>query len=218
MLLYIKDQDDSLEKYFELAWKYLCFDDQAKGNQSSTKALLATYSSDMGKYIDQAKNVTEGARRRDYDRPLPNFLRIALLDNVWYAGDMMPGRYITPLDVDITNILQKIAREQNTHKDDNIVDIVGYADLLDDMDQQMKQLGYTKGVECLYAMDVGEMFELLLKAGPNAEMYIKYFKEQEDEQRTKEDQRVDRGTDGALRTSGRKERGGTQSSNRSSSL
>lgn len=129
----------------------------------------------MGKYIQEALKVTTGERRRDYDRPLPNFLRIALLQNVWDAGRRMPGDYITPLDTDMKNILQKIAREQNTHKDDNPVDIIGYADLIDDMQIHLGELGYPPDIMVLADMDVGEMFELLLKSGPNGKIYQEYF-------------------------------------------
>lgn len=133
----------------------------------------------MGKYTDLAMMLTTGDRRKDYDRPLPNFLRIALIENVLDAGRRMPGDYITPLDVDLDNIAQKLSRQVYSHKDDNIVDIIGYADLISDIDEHMVELGYNSGIESLKTMDVGEMFRLLLVSGANGAIYSNHFKEKD---------------------------------------
>lgn len=116
----------------------------------------------MMKWVDVALDITEseGDRRRDYGRPLLNFLRIALYENVLHLSDLKRGKLITPLHVAAENILQKRARDDNTFKADNHVDTVGYTNCVDDMNRQMIELGYKNGIQAFDGMSIQEMYDL----------------------------------------------------------
>lgn len=73
-----------------------------------------------------------GERQRDYGHPYVNHERIAQMWNVQLAPKLKTP--ITPRDVALLMIALKLAREVNTPKRDNIVDIVGYANCLDLID------------------------------------------------------------------------------------
>ena len=102
--------------------------------------------------LEEALRVTGGDRRRDYGSAKVNHQRIALL---WAAWDVISSgsdeeiaaalSVIRPLapefreldsarDVAMKMILLKIAREANTPKHDNKVDIAGYARCLSQID------------------------------------------------------------------------------------
>lgn len=71
--------------------------------------------------LQAAADATAGDRQRDYGDPAANFRRIAALWSVYL------GREITPRQVCMLNVLQKVARDSVRAKRDNLVDIAGYA-------------------------------------------------------------------------------------------
>jgi len=97
---------------------------------------MATNYERLTPWLKEAVNITSGERRKDYGRPLINFLRIAI------RWSNLLGIYIPPPMVALMMIDMKIAREQNTHKDDNWIDILGYAATVADMDVEMRELGF----------------------------------------------------------------------------
>lgn len=118
----------------------------------------------MTGWIDIAVAITEEDRPRDYGHPLTNFLRIALHDNIKDAGRRAKGDYITPLDVAERNIGQKLARQYNSHKDDNYIDIMGYSACVDVINQRMIALGYEEGVQAFRKMNLQCLFDLLIRS------------------------------------------------------
>jgi hypothetical protein len=92
------------------------------------------------KWLDEVKRITSGDRRLDYGRPLVNFLRIAIRWSLYL------GRVVTPLDVAVMMIEMKLARNQNEYKDDNFIDIMGYAACIESMDEDLLKLNFTQGV------------------------------------------------------------------------
>jgi uncharacterized protein DUF6378 len=112
-------------------------------------------------WLDIAKEITSSDRQRDYGRPLKNFLRFCLKENIDHAGRRNRGDHITPLDTAHAMINLKSARDVNDFKADNWIDTMGYAATVNDMDNQMKELGYKDGVKAFKTMSVGDMFELL---------------------------------------------------------
>ena len=79
-------------------------------------------------FKDAADTMEE--RANSYGHPINNHRAIADMFTVYLArrfnlpaGDVT----VTPRDVAMLNILQKVCRDANEIKDDNIVDIVGYA-------------------------------------------------------------------------------------------
>jgi hypothetical protein len=86
--------------------------------------------------LEEALRITSGDRRRDYDHPLPNHQRIALLWNA-YEGIKPEGQRgaDSPQDVAAKMILLKLARHVFTPKRDNLVDVCGYARCIALMDE-----------------------------------------------------------------------------------
>ena len=75
--------------------------------------------------LEEAMKCVGGPRRRDYGTPDENFGRIAALWNVQLSGKLTKA--LTPDDVAMLMILLKVARQGNSPKRDNLVDIAGYA-------------------------------------------------------------------------------------------
>lgn len=75
--------------------------------------------------LEEAMKCVGGPRRRDYGTPDENFGRIADLWNVHLKGKL--SKPVTPGDVAMMMILMKVARQANSPKRDNLVDIAGYA-------------------------------------------------------------------------------------------
>ena len=71
--------------------------------------------------LDEAAKCVTGPRRRDYGTPDENFGRIAALWSVQL------GIAVTSMQVAMCLILLKVARQSNSPKRDNLVDIAGYA-------------------------------------------------------------------------------------------
>lgn len=111
-------------------------------------------------FVEELGKITDSERQRDYGHPLFNFLRIALHWNA-YLGERAGGMVLTPVDVALMNVGQKIARLQNTFKDDSVLDIAGYAKCVADMDAKMVELGYVDGVNAFRTMSVYDMQNLL---------------------------------------------------------
>ena len=82
---------------------------------------------------EEANKVAGGDRQRDYGHPLDNHQRIAALWNAYLNNRPKPDADITATDAALLMILLKVAREINTPKRDNLVDICGYAKCLESM-------------------------------------------------------------------------------------
>lgn len=71
--------------------------------------------------LEEAAKCVTGPRRRDYGTPEENFGLIASLWSVQIKHE------VTPMQVAMCLILLKVARQSNSPKRDNLVDIAGYA-------------------------------------------------------------------------------------------
>lgn len=80
--------------------------------------------------FEQAEAIVGGDRYEDYGHPRDNHERTAILWNAYMdaknVGLVLPLDYITAEDVCWLNVLQKMARQMNAKKEDNLVDVVGY--------------------------------------------------------------------------------------------
>ena len=74
--------------------------------------------------LDAAKSITSGERQDDYGDPEDSFECIAAYWTIHLQAVEFP---LKPSDVAKMMILLKLAREENRHKVDNLVDIAGYA-------------------------------------------------------------------------------------------
>jgi hypothetical protein len=71
--------------------------------------------------LDEARILVDGARQKDYGSPDICHSRTALLWSAYLNTE------VTARDVCMMNILQKVSRDSNASKRDNLVDICGYA-------------------------------------------------------------------------------------------
>ena len=78
--------------------------------------------------LETAESVVRGDRMTDYGHPYDNHNCTAMMwgEYLKRAGLMHDDRVMTANDVCMLNILQKVSREANKHKDDTYVDIIGY--------------------------------------------------------------------------------------------
>lgn len=81
----------------------------------------------MTSILDEAKELTSGDHRRDYDAATPNHERIAGAWNWYLQARRDPFAPVSALDVAHMMMLLKLARSCHTPKRDNYVDIAGYA-------------------------------------------------------------------------------------------
>jgi len=79
--------------------------------------------------LDEAKNVTEGARRKSYGHPREHLKSLA---EHWTAylqrrGILPKNKRLEPKDTAMMMVLLKVDREANSDHRDNLVDICGWA-------------------------------------------------------------------------------------------
>lgn len=79
--------------------------------------------------LDKVKNIVNGDRLNSYGLPKESFQRIADYWNIYLSHK--EDNIITPKDVAMMMTLFKLAREENKHKEDNIVDMLAYILLYD---------------------------------------------------------------------------------------
>jgi hypothetical protein len=101
----------------------------------------------------EANNLVSGDRQAAYGHPLDNFQLIADFWNAHlserirkqgYAKDALNGfvlEIVRPEDVGLMMILLKTAREINSHKVDNLVDIPGYAKTVQMIHEERERRG-----------------------------------------------------------------------------
>lgn len=92
-------------------------------------------------WLDQAKEMTTQDRRKHYGHPLPNFIRIAIGWIVTF------DKVLTPLQVAQGMVTLKMARDVNMYKDDDWIDTIGYSNTVQMMNERMKEMGYSTGIE-----------------------------------------------------------------------
>jgi hypothetical protein len=74
--------------------------------------------------LDEARAAVYGARRESYGTPYTNHSRTAVMWSAYLDGK----KVLTPRDVCMLNILQKVSRDRYRETHDNVVDIAGYAE------------------------------------------------------------------------------------------
>lgn len=79
---------------------------------------------ELGDTCAEATRLITKDRRTQYGPPLEDFTRTASLFNV------LTGHDVKPDEICLLMICVKLSRETNVHKVDNLVDLVGYADIL----------------------------------------------------------------------------------------
>ena len=75
--------------------------------------------------LQEASEIRGGSRNADYGDAVQNFERISQM------AQLMTGRTILPEDCVAVMIAVKLCREAYNHKRDNLVDLCGYADIME---------------------------------------------------------------------------------------
>ena len=83
----------------------------------------------MKSILEEAAGIVAGARQQDYGHARESFAKIAMIANV------LTGKDLTPQDCCKILMAVKLARESFQHKRDNLVDLCGYAHLLQELEQ-----------------------------------------------------------------------------------
>lgn len=74
--------------------------------------------------LSEAENIVNGDRQNDYSDPIKNF------ENISKIASVMIGKEITPSECCKVLMAVKLARQSYKHKRDNLVDLCGYSEIL----------------------------------------------------------------------------------------
>lgn len=80
--------------------------------------------------LEEASEIRKGSRNSDYGDATENFKRIAQM------ASLITGTKITPKQCVAVQIAVKLSREAYKHKRDNLVDLCGYADIMQEICEQ----------------------------------------------------------------------------------
>lgn len=83
--------------------------------------------------LAEAEEIVNGIRQSDYGDARESFSRIATIASV------MTGKEISPEDCCAVMIAVKLVRESFAHKRDNLVDLCGYANILNEIRESEKK-------------------------------------------------------------------------------
>ena len=81
--------------------------------------------------IDQARDIIEGDREQTYGEPGLNLRRIADQWSTYISQKYDAGIWLNEEDVCWMMVLLKMSRQINAHKEDNLVDAIGYIALIE---------------------------------------------------------------------------------------
>jgi hypothetical protein len=79
--------------------------------------------------LEEAAEIVAGARHQDYRHARESFAKIATIATV------LTGKDLSPQDCCKVLMAVKLTRESFQHKRDNLVDLCGYAHLLQEIEQ-----------------------------------------------------------------------------------
>lgn len=77
--------------------------------------------------LQEAEEIRQGSRNSDYGDAVDNFKRIAQM------ASLITGTELTPKQCVAVHIATKLSREAYRHKRDNLVDLCGYADIMQEV-------------------------------------------------------------------------------------
>lgn len=83
--------------------------------------------------LAEAENIINGSRNADYGDVVANFKRISEIAETTF------GISINPVEVCQVLLAVKLAREAYLHKRDNLVDLCGYAEILNRLHESEQQ-------------------------------------------------------------------------------
>lgn len=77
--------------------------------------------------LERADKITSEDRQKAYGHPSDNHLITSLMWTAFLRDKLRDGEALNSRDVCMLNILQKVSREAHDEKEDNLVDIAGFA-------------------------------------------------------------------------------------------
>lgn len=83
--------------------------------------------------LAEAEDIVNGSRQSDYGDANESFSRIATIASV------MTGKDLSPEDCCAVMMAVKLVRESFNHKRDNLVDLCGYANILNEIRESEKK-------------------------------------------------------------------------------
>ena len=132
--------------------KYVCedIDGVEEDIKKAAKVIDEKYST-LYPILDEARKIITGNRKDDYGTAEDSFKRIADYWNAYLCHkrdkvdasaheedlpyEFLRGVYLTAKDVAMMMVLFKIAREEHSHKHDNLTDMIGYTALANKMEE-----------------------------------------------------------------------------------
>ena len=79
--------------------------------------------------LSEAEEIVNGSRHSDYGDAKESFSRVATIANV------MTGKELSPEDCCAVLMAVKLVRESFKHKRDNLVDLCGYAHIMNELNE-----------------------------------------------------------------------------------
>ena len=79
--------------------------------------------------LDEAKAIVEGSRQSDYGDPVESFDRIAK------TASMITGKDLSSKECCAVLMAVKVVRESFRHKRDNLIDLCGYAHIMNELNE-----------------------------------------------------------------------------------
>lgn len=76
--------------------------------------------------VEKALALIQGERRQEYGPVDESTKRLAMAITAYLLPKLKPDCTVTPLDYVMINVIEKALREGILHKEDNLVDIIGY--------------------------------------------------------------------------------------------
>lgn len=83
--------------------------------------------------LSEAEEIVNGIRHSDYGDPVESFERIAK------TASMIAGRDLSPNECCAVMMAVKLVRESFNHKRDNLVDLCGYAHIMNEIVESEKK-------------------------------------------------------------------------------
>lgn len=118
---------------FENGEKFICADDQGKEYILFSDCIEYILFSDCIAYVDhvkersildEAKDIRSNSRQSDYGDAVVNF------ENISKMASLITGKELSPYDCVAVQIAVKLCRQGFHKKRDNMVDLAGYADIM----------------------------------------------------------------------------------------
>lgn len=118
---------------FDNGEKFICADDQGKEYILFSDCIAYVLFSDCIAYVDhvkersildEAKDIRNNSRQSDYGDAVVNF------ENISKMASLITGKELSPYDCVAVQIAVKLCRQGFHKKRDNMVDLAGYADIM----------------------------------------------------------------------------------------